>query len=155
MDTYLLVIAFFLLMRRRPPRSTRTDTLFPYTTLFRSVEQVAVERPVARRIGREIPGNRSARHDVHRMLARRELPMPGPHLEVMPVDVDGVLHHCVVDELVANALARPKRDRIGGVAHLQSLERHNDELPFSGHMYVYTEQQHEVKGKRGIIIVRL
>src|SRR3546814_16893494 len=24
-------------MRRRPPRSTRTDTLFPYTTLFRSV----------------------------------------------------------------------------------------------------------------------
>src|SRR3546814_17601305 len=25
-------------MRRRPPRSTRTDTLFPYTTLFRSVD---------------------------------------------------------------------------------------------------------------------
>src|SRR3546814_20274609 len=24
-------------MRRRPPRSTRTDTLFPYTTLFRSI----------------------------------------------------------------------------------------------------------------------
>src|SRR3546814_20959146 len=28
---------FFFLMVRRPPRSTRTDTLFPYTTLFRSV----------------------------------------------------------------------------------------------------------------------
>src|SRR3546814_8461910 len=28
---------FFFLMRRRPPRSTRTDTLFPYTTLFRSI----------------------------------------------------------------------------------------------------------------------
>src|SRR3546814_6809097 len=28
-------------MIRRPPRSTRTDTLFPYTTLFRSVEQQA------------------------------------------------------------------------------------------------------------------
>src|SRR3546814_18672567 len=27
---------FFCVMRRRPPRSTRTDTLFPYTTLFRS-----------------------------------------------------------------------------------------------------------------------
>src|SRR3546814_11225729 len=26
----------FFLMLRRPPRSTRTDTLFPYTTLFRS-----------------------------------------------------------------------------------------------------------------------
>src|SRR3546814_14261096 len=29
-------VFFFLLMLRRPPRSTRTDTLFPYTTLFRS-----------------------------------------------------------------------------------------------------------------------
>src|SRR3546814_7320455 len=28
---------FCFLMKRRPPRSTRTDTLFPYTTLFRSV----------------------------------------------------------------------------------------------------------------------
>src|SRR3546814_14584263 len=28
-------------MIRRPPRSTRTDTLFPYTTLFRSAEQAA------------------------------------------------------------------------------------------------------------------
>src|SRR3546814_13619316 len=28
-------------MIRRPPRSTRTDTLFPYTTLFRSVHEVA------------------------------------------------------------------------------------------------------------------
>src|SRR3546814_12637810 len=27
----------FFLMIRRPPRSTRTDTLFPYTTLFRSL----------------------------------------------------------------------------------------------------------------------
>src|SRR3546814_13052511 len=32
----VLVIFIFFLMIRRPPRSTRTDTLFPYTTLFRS-----------------------------------------------------------------------------------------------------------------------
>src|SRR3546814_19710540 len=30
---------FFFLMIRRPPRSTRTDTLFPYTTLFRSAKR--------------------------------------------------------------------------------------------------------------------
>src|SRR3546814_4862668 len=30
----------FFLMIRRPPRSTRTDTLFPYTTLFRSHRQL-------------------------------------------------------------------------------------------------------------------
>src|SRR3546814_8053129 len=33
---YLFCRFFFFLMLRRPPRSTRTDTLFPYTTLFRS-----------------------------------------------------------------------------------------------------------------------
>src|SRR3546814_16415208 len=32
----LIFMLFFFLMIRRPPRSTRTDTLFPYTTLFRS-----------------------------------------------------------------------------------------------------------------------
>src|SRR3546814_488002 len=35
LDVYFF---FFFLMIRRPPRSTRTDTLFPYTTLFRSQE---------------------------------------------------------------------------------------------------------------------
>src|SRR3546814_13639173 len=33
----LLSLVFFVLMIRRPPRSTRTDTLFPYTTLVRSL----------------------------------------------------------------------------------------------------------------------
>src|SRR3546814_16198992 len=32
----VVFFVFFFLMLRRPPRSTRTDTLFPYTTLFRS-----------------------------------------------------------------------------------------------------------------------
>src|SRR3546814_3716096 len=43
-------------MRRRPPRSTRTDTLFPYTTLFRSVFQT--EAPaLARSTGAGIDRN--------------------------------------------------------------------------------------------------
>src|SRR3546814_3206662 len=33
-------------MIRRPPRSTRTDTLFPYTTLFRSLVHIAVHHAV-------------------------------------------------------------------------------------------------------------
>src|SRR3546814_11572929 len=32
-------------MSRRPPRSTRTDTLFPYTTLFRSLLRSALDSP--------------------------------------------------------------------------------------------------------------
>src|SRR3546814_2289116 len=34
--SYSWFVFFVFLMIRRPPRSTRTDTLFPYTTLFRS-----------------------------------------------------------------------------------------------------------------------
>src|SRR3546814_9757872 len=36
MCAVLVYLFFFFLMIRRPPRSTRTDTVFPYTTLFRS-----------------------------------------------------------------------------------------------------------------------
>src|SRR3546814_11604349 len=39
---YGYLFALFFLMIRRPPISTRTDTLFPYTTLFRSCSAVAV-----------------------------------------------------------------------------------------------------------------
>src|SRR3546814_1833375 len=41
---WLFIILFFFLMIRRPPRSTRTDTLFPYTTLFRSARR-GLHRP--------------------------------------------------------------------------------------------------------------
>src|SRR3546814_17100028 len=44
----MIFILFFLLMIRRPPRSTRTDTLFPYTTLFRSTELQGVAQPGCR-----------------------------------------------------------------------------------------------------------
>src|SRR3546814_17180557 len=39
-----MLVAVFLLMIRRPPRSTRTDTLFPYTTLFRSLRRASGHR---------------------------------------------------------------------------------------------------------------
>src|SRR3546814_14423810 len=39
---------FFFLMKRRPPRSTRTDTLFPYTTLFRSRQDISGYNLLAR-----------------------------------------------------------------------------------------------------------
>src|SRR3546814_4501630 len=43
-------------MIRRPPKSTRTDTLFPYTTLFRS-GRIGVERGAADPLARDQPGN--------------------------------------------------------------------------------------------------
>src|SRR3546814_19543634 len=50
---------FFFLMIRRPPRSTRTDTLFPYTTLFRSRDRAAPRLAERRRVQ---PRKHGARH---------------------------------------------------------------------------------------------
>src|SRR3546814_13408154 len=47
-------------MTRRPPRSTRTDTLVPYTTLFRSVEQAAVVGRQADRVVALVDGAEQA-----------------------------------------------------------------------------------------------
>src|SRR3546814_16209886 len=47
------ILHFFFLRIRRPPRSTRTDTLFPYTTLFRSDPTAAPILVAPRQPGRE------------------------------------------------------------------------------------------------------
>src|SRR3546814_18134608 len=54
----LISIFFFFLMIRRPPRSTRTDTLFPYTTLFRSSRLLHPQRTDHLRGARPVFGGR-------------------------------------------------------------------------------------------------
>src|SRR3546814_12266743 len=56
---FVLVIFFFFLMIRRPPRSTRTDTLFPYTTLFRSSDNYVRRLGLNYEPGNEIPNTSS------------------------------------------------------------------------------------------------
>src|SRR3546814_17907527 len=46
---------FLFVMRRQPPRSTRTDTHFPYTTLFRSLEVVGRKPVIQPIVGRDQP----------------------------------------------------------------------------------------------------
>src|SRR3546814_4377673 len=55
-------------MLRRPPRSTRTDTLFPYTTLFRShfVQVVGVGEFFRGAAGADVPGRDGV--DAHAVL---------------------------------------------------------------------------------------
>src|SRR3546814_6236091 len=53
-------LCVFFLMIRLPPRSTRTDTLFPYTTLFRSYEGRRLP-PRCRPAGRRAPDSCRAR----------------------------------------------------------------------------------------------
>src|SRR3546814_14875191 len=50
---FIVLFLFFFLMIRRPPRSTRTDTLFPYTTLFRSFPMRSVFLFIGIGIGEE------------------------------------------------------------------------------------------------------
>src|SRR3546814_6865160 len=61
-------------MIRRPPRSTRTDTLFPYTTLFRSLGEEARQEGDGQRIDRLAV--RAELHERH-VIARRGLAVPG------------------------------------------------------------------------------
>src|SRR3546814_10489889 len=65
--------SLFFLMRRRPPRSTHTDTLFPYTTLFRSAPLAHAGRAYrCRRAGALAP--RRERADVGLYLGPRTAP---------------------------------------------------------------------------------
>src|SRR3546814_4740274 len=57
---YVIAGVVFLLMLRRPPRSTRTDTLFPYATLVRSQPRRR------RRLDRQSDGSRALSADLHR-----------------------------------------------------------------------------------------
>src|SRR3546814_16883214 len=50
-----MMLLFFFLMIRRPPRATRTDTLFPYTTLFRSVRLAGEREQRCTRTGKAKP----------------------------------------------------------------------------------------------------
>src|SRR3546814_10975876 len=68
---FISVCYFFFLMIRRPPRSTRTDTLFPYSTLFRSLPDELHQRGALRLHG--TPGGPAGRQLVGVAMAARQL----------------------------------------------------------------------------------
>src|SRR3546814_3181056 len=123
-------------MIRRPPRSTRTDTLFPYTTLFRSDDQYLVPYlalfEVLDRIGKDVetlfqhqPANEADRRHV---VVDAEAPPPGEialaGIEYISIDAAGPDADFVVHPLLADQLGH----RIGGrseehTSDIQSLLR--------------------------------
>src|SRR3546814_18723337 len=92
-------------MIRRPPRSTRTDTLFPYTTLFRS----------RRRPGRHATGESAGARAAGRSrgLRVRLLPLPGDQL--FQPDLATVLMLDLGLPVVALAVVEPRSEerRVG------------------------------------------
>src|SRR3546814_968852 len=92
-------------MIRRPPRSTRTDTLFPYTTLFRSARQ----------------GHREPRRPRTAHRARRSRDPPSPALADIPGSLQRIDRHdrCRVRRRLQRQLGRSEEH----TSELQSLMR--------------------------------
>src|SRR3546814_17064279 len=121
-------------MIRRPPRSTRTDTLFPYTTLFRSGSEKPRPPGSVHRILQALAGlelRLHARLDLHRLAGARVAAGRGLSLR----DGKGAEH----DQ--AHLVAAPQRtgDRvenrfnrlsvIGTLNNLRTGNRHNQLMP--------------------------
>src|SRR3546814_12337571 len=93
-------VLFFFLMILRPPRATRTDTLFPYTTLFRSREvEFSIPREMNQAQGvalaREfvekqfVERGMVADLNVHWDMGKDGVPKPHAHVMLSMREVDG------------------------------------------------------------------
>src|SRR3546814_19852679 len=101
-------------MIRRPPRSTRTDTLFPYTTLFRSTLEAVLQPPHGRGIGdfrRPVAGAGALDDADHRVVQRDPRRQPG-------LDLVRELHRHAVAVGAARVTGQHRvvalGDRVGG-----------------------------------------
>src|SRR3546814_15440490 len=107
MEIYSFV---FFLMIRRPPRSTRTDTLFPYTTLFRSLRRRAGTPREGRQEAWGPPRRRPpARSRAGRGRASQRVPFPVAHR----VLDDALIHAHELGLLPAQALYDTLKAQVG------------------------------------------
>src|SRR3546814_18152732 len=76
-----------------PPRSTRTDTLFPYTSLFRSTYHGDLADVLNLHLGRQVSFRRREQHDFQRLHRRKRQTAGRPdHLAIGNVDVASAKH---------------------------------------------------------------
>src|SRR3546814_13828643 len=91
----LLYMCFFFFMLRRPPRSTRTDPLFPYTTLSRSTRREPAQPPFIAAQLLPPPASPVALPPVSLSAAPADVkpprPLPRPQAPPKPRKADGVL----------------------------------------------------------------
>src|SRR3546814_4909333 len=127
-------------MSRRPPRSTRTDTLFPYTTLFRSAAYVAVD--ISKEHLRSAAALLAADHpalEVHAVCADFTKPfrvprperVPGaPRIGFFPGSTLGNFTHRQAQDFLANAAQRlrPGGGMLIGIDLKKRSEEHTSEL---------------------------
>src|SRR3546814_6012900 len=113
-------------MIRRPPRSTRTDTLFPYTTLFRSAGELEVTSPEYG-LARQIADRKDAIRQVNlvlfseRTLSEKIQALPDTEVAGVPV-----AHHIWdISRLHRQRSSRSHKEPLA----LDRSEEHTSELP--------------------------
>src|SRR3546814_3376978 len=96
-------------MIRRPPRSTRTDTLFPYTTLFRSIAlpghaygNMPSQRPLGSQVGKQYP------FEIGQRKRQQRLAMLDAGIGKKDIDPTELIQHLV--------------DRLGRLADIGNIE---------------------------------
>src|SRR3546814_7914026 len=106
-------------MIRRPPRSTRTDTLFPYTTLFRSAHAVALRVVSGRLDGCGIDVDPHGARGAEQAGTDRQHSAAAPHVE----------HVLATDEVVLQRREHePRRRMRPGPEGATGIEQHDDVL---------------------------
>src|SRR3546814_3488320 len=116
---------FFFLMIRRPPRSTRTDTLFPYTTLFRSaLDQGRLQHPGLLGQMVDVPSDRLALPKV----ATHPRPHATRTIGAPCIDITSTLNLMrSIRPAKERRLGKVKHQRIGPARRWRS-EEHTSEL---------------------------
>src|SRR3546814_13367100 len=118
----------FFLIIRRPPRSTRTDTLFPYTTLFRSLvgKEIGAEKLVERR------------GDLRRLLFHH---LAGARLEIAPEAFEHRLPLRATARHVVEFLLQPRGEIIADIAFEEAFEEGGEQAPaFFGDEAVFLDR---------------
>src|SRR3546814_8713500 len=106
-------------MIRRPPRSTRTDTLFPYTTLFRSVVVVAAGDGVI---------SRAADDHVIAVIADEHVGGLVAENDIVAATAAGILDHHAIGDGVAAVDAIDERDDATARRSIVEGSRHQVDL---------------------------
>src|SRR3546814_5348883 len=108
-------------MIRRPPKSTRTDSLFPYTTLFRSHRgAVRVHQKTLTTLTSEIPENIEERRHLEEVAERALHRVEPDHDHIPPQDL-GIGRPPLADRLHVAHRARPAAIDIAEDHHLAEI----------------------------------
>src|SRR3546814_6343135 len=101
---------------------------------------MAMESPVARRIGGQVEADLAARQHIDGVLARIAAGMAVHHLEEMAVQMDRMGHHRVVDENDARAFVAFEADRLDAFAEFFAIERPHEALHVAGRSEEHTSE---------------